>query len=456
MFRVRHVVRVAALVGGLVAGMATPALVRPASAATPIKHVVIIYQENHSFDNVLGYWCTTTKRCNGARQGTLPNGTKITLSQATDIVPNVDHTDASQTTAIDGGKMDGFAKITGCTQSTGYACYTQYRPAQIPNLIALANAFAVSDETFSMQPVPSFGAHLELVAQTLDGFTGDNPHSVTGNPAGPGWGCDSFRDAHWQSSPISKVINVPACVPAKNGTGPYRASPVKWVPTIMDRLSAKGISWRLYAGTTTGVEPNQPQAPDIWSICPYFADCRYTNQWKQVVLPSQITTDAAAGTLPSFSVLLPYGPSGPTSQHNFESMSMGDNWIGQVVQAIENGPDWTSTAIFITYDDCGCFYDHVAPPLAGLGIREPMVIVSPYARPGFTDSTTATFSSMLAYVEHTFGVAPLTSADKNAYDFSNAFNYSQTPLPPVQLHQTPISMAERRFLFFHPSPPDTT
>ena len=125
-------------------------------------------------------------------------------------------------------------------------------------------------------------------------------------------------------------------------------------------------------------------------------------------------------------------PAGPDSQHNNDSMIQGDNYIGQVVRAVENGPNWSSSAVFITYDDCGCFYDHVLPP-AGLGLRVPMVIVSPWARPGFTDHTTASYASMLAFIEHTFALSPLTRADGTAYDYSGAFNYSQTPLRPAEV-----------------------
>ena len=82
-------------------------------------------------------------------------------------------------------------------------------------------------------------------------------------------------------------------------------------------------------------------------------------------------------------------------------MAQGDNWIGSIVNAIEQGPQWTSTAIFITWDDCGCFYDHVPPP-PGLGIRVPMLLVSPYAKAGYTDSAAASFASILAYTEHAF------------------------------------------------------
>jgi phospholipase C len=140
---------------------------------------------------------------------------------------------------------------------------------------------------------------------------------------------------------------------------------------------------------------------------------------------ANVLTDAANGTLPAFAVVSPYEQN---SQHNSQSMATGDNWINQVVGTIESGPDWSSTAIFITYDDCGCFYDHLPPPKFA-GIRAPMVIVSPYARPGFTDTTRAdVVGSILAFVEHNFAIPGLTYRDRNAYDFSNAFNYAQVPL----------------------------
>ena len=118
--------------------------------------------------------------------------------------------------------------------------------------------------------------------------------------------------------------------------------------------------------------------------------------------------------------------------------------------AIERGPNWSSSAIFITYDDCGCFYDHVPPPSAETGIREPMVIVSPFARAGFTDSGTTTYAGLLAYTEHTFGLAPLAAADADAYDYSDAFDYSQTPLSGVKMTRTRVSRRERARIAAHP------
>src|SRR5262249_30323272 len=152
-------------------------------------------QENHSFDNVFGAWCVQNNRCNGATSAQVFNGSTTTTLQllpAADLVPVVDHGDHSQIVAMDGGKMDRFQSLNGCHKAQGNACYQQFQPAQIPNLISLAQNFAVSDATFEASPMPSWGSHLDLVTGTLDGFTGDNPtNSTTGATAKIGWGCDS-------------------------------------------------------------------------------------------------------------------------------------------------------------------------------------------------------------------------------------------------------------------------
>lgn len=398
--------------------MARPA---PSAALTnPIQHVIVFYQENHSFDNVLGALCVQDSRCDGASTGRLGNGTEIPLSRASDLVAPVDHSPTAQITAVDGGKMDGFNQLEGCAQ---YACYSQYSPSKIPNVAALARQFAISDRTFETDLIPSWGAHLELVAGQLDGFEGINPKGTTAL----GWGCDSGKQTPWSTSGDAPFLSVPSCVPARTGTpaaaqepASVQSSPVRWVPTILDRLEHAGLNWRIYATTS-------PTTTDYdWAICPSFADCLYSSRKANMVPTTQVVTDARAGTLPAFSILLPaVGPSGSTSQHNGDSMTVGDNWIGKVISAIENGPDWSSTTILLTWDDCGCFYDHVAPP-AGLGVRVPMVLISPWARSGFTDSTTADQASILAFTEHTFSLAPLSTNDANAYNYSASFDFTRT------------------------------
>jgi phospholipase C len=174
---------------------------------------------------------------------------------------------------------------------------------------------------------------------------------------------------------------------------------------------------------------------------------------------SQFLPDAAAGTLPSYSVLLPSGPGGGTSQHNGSSMLDGDNWIGQAVDALQKSPNWSSTAVFITYDDCGCFYDHAAPAVnpdgTGQGIRIPMVIVSPYAKVAFTDRNPATYASILRFAEEAFGMPPLSVNDRDAYDFANSFDFSApVAAPRVTLSKKPVPAASKEYVLTHPLDPD--
>jgi len=424
----------------------------PAAVSDKVKHIVVFYQENHSFDNVLGAWCYETGRCDGTETGIKPDGSTFHMDRMTDIVPDVSHRLITQQIAIDGGKMDGFALIHGCKHIS--ECISQFYPDQIPNEIALANAFAVSDRTFETSAIPSWGAHLELVTTDLAGFTGDIPQPSTyTSQHGPGWGCDSFDDAPWVDPSSGDVIQVPSCVPDLTGFGPYRTSPVPYVPTFMDRLDAAGLSWKIYAPPQgSGVH----HIPYGWSICPTFAECLYGPQHANVQTPTTILTDAQDGTLPSFSILLPNGAGGGTSQHNKSSMLVGDNWIGQTMTALMNGPEWSSTVVFLTYDDCGCFFDHVPPPSPDLGIRVPMVVISPFARPGFTDSTVASYASLLAFAEHVWGIAPLTTKDATAYDFTNLFNFNQASNPPVKMVHTPVPQWEIRWIKAHPVGNDPT
>ena len=223
------------------------AATRPRIPHSPIEHVVIVFQENHSFDNVLGVLCVRTQRCDVATTGLLPNGKSIRLRRSPDIIPQVSHDAISQGVAIDQGKMDGFANIHGCSKSGPIPrdCYTQFGPSQIPNLATLAGQFVVSDRTFEPGPVPSWGAHVHLAAATLDGFAGETDASTYTSQTGPGSGCDSYKDALWTDPASGELLYVPACIPDQNGFGPYRASPVSWVPTIMDRLGDAGLSWRI-------------------------------------------------------------------------------------------------------------------------------------------------------------------------------------------------------------------
>jgi phospholipase C len=420
--------------------LATPAR---SAIATPIKHIVVLYQENESFDSVLGFYCDKHPgRCPAGGMPSsvkLSNGAVVTPKVFPDIVPLVNHNVATQIAAIDGGKMDGWENIPdgSCAPSTGYRCIGGYEPGHIPNLASLATHFAISDHTFSMGDSPSWGGHLYAAVASLDGFLGDLPVPAPGTHD-TGWGCNHTSITAW-ISPTGKKEWVPGCIPdpklpVANG-GAFEPTPVAWVPSIFDRLDAAGLSWHIYDGKSGASFQG-------WAICPSLADCWDTKQKANVTGSNQFAAAAAAGKLPAFSIITPGGKNTVFSQHNGFPMGQGDNWIGQIANDLMNGPEWKSTVLFITYDDCGCFYDQVPPGTnpdgTQQGPRVPLVIVSPYAKPGYTDNHATTFAGILAYVEHTFGLAPLGANDAQAYPFTNTFNYKQKPLAPVPMVTRPM------------------
>jgi phospholipase C len=422
--------------------------------------VVVIYLENHSFDNLLGYWCDANPgRCpDGGMPSsvTLSNGAVVTPGVMPDKIPDISHTVASQLAAMNiaGGvpQMNGWQNIGKgtCNASTGYQCITGAVPSAEPNITSLAGSFAISDNFFSLADSPSWGGHLYAVAGSLDGFTGDNPHPAAGVKSFPGGGCDSDKVTHW-ISPTGAQETVPSCIPdpslpEANG-GAFRPTSVPQIPTILDSLDNAGLPWRIY-GTT---QQQAKQAGNghlsggyLWSICPSFAGCLYTSQKRNLVSSANFQDDALDGSLPAFTVVTPGGPAFTDSCHNAFSLTACDNWLGSLVSAVEKGPDWGSTAVFITWDDFGGFYDQVPPPAdlnadgQQAGPRLPLIIVSPYAKPGYTDTTATTFAGILAYTEHAFGLPALGANDAGAYDLSNAFNYSQAPLKPVRMTARPL------------------
>jgi phospholipase C len=411
----------------------------PARAAnSPITHIVVLMQENHSFDSELGFWCDQNPtRCAGMPATVkLADGTTVVPGITPDKVPTVDHSVNAQTRALG----DDWDHIRGCFASTGYACISGYDPSTIPNLSALASRYTILDHAFSLANAPSWGGHVDELAGTTDGFTGQNPHAAQGVTPGPGWGCDSDKLGTMLPVNGKAVPSQPSCIPdyslgLPNG-GAYEPTVVKHVPTILDKMDTAGVSWKIYALSTATAQkyPNLPPTSYGWSACPSFADCRYTSQDANLVNSNNFFTAASAGKLPNVSFVMPTGNRNNVySQHNGQSNAAGDNWIGRVVSAVMNGPVGSSSAVIITYDDCGCFYDQVTPPLAPdgrqMGPRMPFVIVSPYANPASTDSTvTSSTGSILAFIEWDFGLPALGVNDGQADNLSTDFNLNQQPL----------------------------
>jgi phospholipase C len=371
-----------------------------------IQHIVFIIKENHTFDNYFG----TYPGANGATSGTLSTGQTIPLGHTPDCCtcdPGHNWTDAH--TAVDGGKMDGFNLIPSCTlanQNNIPLPYTQLQQQDIPNYFAYANNFVLADNMFSSIESSSFPNHLYTVAAQSGGAINIPDQNGT-------WGCDSDATTRVQIMDSSGKLS--AQFPCFN------------FQTLADSLQAANISWRSYA-------PGAGQSGYIWSAFDAIKQIRETSLWNSnVVSDTQFTADAINGDLPAVSWLV---TSQANSEHPPYGICAGENWTVQQINAIMQGPDWNSTAIFLTWDDFGGFYDHVPPPnldVYGLGPRVPLLIISPFAKKGYVSHTQYEFSSILKFIELRFGLSPLTPRDSEANDMTDSFDFTQPPLPPLVL-----------------------
>ena len=481
---------VAMFSAALIAGK--PPVSRSSASTSPIRHVVVIVEENHSFNDILGKFCAevasgqiiragVNDHCNGATQATISDGSSRELTIEPDYGLKIDHTVRGQRKALDAGKMDGWDKARWCTPTSPhpYACLSQFDPLNgtcgvdghqncTPNLDLYAEQFALSDRTFEFRASASWAGHMVLASASVEHFEGDIPTQRAGDPGGAvGWGCDSGTSATWFVNGNSgRKKYIPSCIPDQTGSlGPvwagYSGTRASYVPTIFDRMDAAALPWKIY------YEKSARTAADVgWAICPTFWECKGGSQNARAVSNKRFIADAA-GSLPALSFLI---PGAPVSTHQPSSVSAGDAWVGKMVNAVMTGPNWSSTAIFITFDDCGCFYDDVNPLQysADWGPRVPMLIVSPYAKPGYTDSTPATSASLLTFIEQTFGLDPLhpcatqdawdphctdDAQDFNGqptYDFSNAFDFAHPQARRVPLVHVGVPPPEKAWLAAHP------
>ncbi len=373
----------------------------PPAGLNSIQHIVFIIKENRSFDQYFG----TFPCADGASTGKTSTGATISLGPTPDrMAHDIGHGWTDAHVAIDNGKMDKFDLVSDGSDLTGY---TQMHEADIPNYFAYAKQFVLADRMFSSLMGPSFPNHLYTVAAQSGGAL-DNPIK---NPSGR-WGCDSDDTA---------------TVPVKDAAGNITAQfPCFDFETIVDSLQTSGVSWKYYA-------PGYGQSGYNWSTLDAVKHIRNGSLWStNVVAETQFVTDAQAGTLPSVSWIV----SGPTSEHPPDSTCLGENWTVQQINAKMQGPAWGSTAIFLTWDDFGGFYDHVPPPGVdqfGLGPRVPLLIISPYAKRGLVSNTQYEFASFLALLETRFKLAPLTNRDQAANNMTDSFDFNQTPQAPFPL-----------------------
>jgi len=378
---------------------------------TPIKHVVFIIKENRSFDNLFGRFPGANGVTVGMRDGKEVPLTPASSGRSVDIP----HCRECSIESINGGKMDGFGDMVH-----GDYAYTQFRPQDAPNYYTWAKHFVLNDNFFASALGPSFPNHLYTIAAQSGGAYA-NPRqdfqSMLANAAAgqtKSWGCDIAQPAYVDVfGPEGETLELQPCFDFK---------------TEGDLLREHDIPWTYYAATNN-------QLGYIWSA--YSAIGRYRNDpamWEQYIRPvDDLVRDAKQNRLPPVTWVTPRFA---LSEHPDYNFCYGENWTTQVVNAIMASPEWKSTAIFLTWDDYGGFYDHVPPrevDMMGFGIRVPMLMISPYAKTGYIDHTEGEFSSVLRFIEDNWGLTQLTDRDRNADNLTEAFDFSQKPRPPDPL-----------------------
>src|SRR5882724_2234769 len=379
----------------------TPTQAAPGEGIQKIQHIVFIIKENRSFDHYFGSF----PGADGVTSGKISDGTFIPLTPSPDVGPyDIGHSWRDAIIAIDGGKMGKFDQIdSGYVDGYRYP-YTQFVESDIPNYFAYARNFVLADRMFSSLAGPSFPNHLYTVAAQSGGVI-DDPHASHFN-----WGCDSDENQTVAVvKPDGKITTEPPCFDFQ---------------TLADSLESAHISWKYYA-------PSRGHYGYQFSTLDAIRHIRNSPLWEERVVPdSQFEIDAKNGHLPAVSWLI----TGGANEHPPLSTCKGENWTVRELNAVMQGPDWNSTAVFLTWDDFGGFYDHVPPPSLGpytLGPRVPLLIISPYARKGYVSHTQYDFSSFLKFAEVRFGLQPLTDRDSKANDMLDSFDFDHEPLPPL-------------------------
>jgi phospholipase C len=343
-----------------------------APTRTPIRHVITLMQENHSFDNYFGTYpgadgvpphtCMPLDPGNGARGCVRPfhiGGRAVTALRDDQA------TFAGQ---LAGGRMNGFLDVFRRRGVDGTIAMGHYDARDIPFYWNVADQYVLFDRFFASAPSGALRNHLEWMTATA------------GTPA---------------------------------------------PTTIFDRLQARHVSWKVYVQNYDLAAFRRK--PSRLARLPLLAYPRYVHNRRllsHIVGLDQLYADLRDGTLPAVSYVVPSG----AGEHPPASIQAGQRLVHTLVAALMRSSDWRSSAFLWTYDGWGGWYDHVRPP-RGDGFRVPALLVSAYGRRGYVDSTQLDFTSILRFIEANWSLPPLARRDAHANSLSSAFDFSHGPRP---------------------------
>jgi phospholipase C len=432
-------------------------------AAQKIKHVVVIMQENRSFDSYFGTFpgADGIPMSGGVPSVCVPDpagGCQRPFHDTADVNGGGPHGQTNATADVDGGRMDGFVAQSqkaskGCTDTNDPACSNggtrtdvmgYHDGGDIPNYWAYARTFVLQDHMFEPNASWSLPEHLFEVSEWSASCT-----------------------THDQPASCSNALQNPGAPPDFRGKKNRQDGPPIYAWTDLTYLLHRaGVSWGYYvvAGTEPDCEDDaavdcapvkqNAKTPGIWNPLPYFDTVREDGELGNVASIQNFYAAASAGHLPAVSWI---APSGDVSEHPPGRVTAGQAYVTSLVNAVMKGPDWNSTAIFLAWDDWGGFYDHVRPPRVdanGYGLRVPGLVISPYARTGAIDHQTLSFDAYDKLIEDLFlrgqrldpatdgRPDPRPDVRENAPALGNLlsdFDFTQAPRPPLVLPEHPAT-----------------
>jgi phospholipase C len=441
---------------------ASPNSVAQLSGIHKIQHIVVIMQENRSFDQYFGTYpgADGLPRINGQFTVCVPDpatGACVRpYHDPSDKNGGGPHGSSNARADINGGQMNGFVAQAeggrqGCVQTVNPSCTNSsntdvmgYKDArEIPNYWSYAQNFVLQDRLFQPNASWSFPQHLYMVSE---------------------WSAKCSR----ANDPMSCVTNIDAPgSPVGAGTGAINgnaqaARNFAWT-SLPYLLYEHQVSWRYYVAE--GLQPDceddaavctpaqqRVGTPDIWNPLPGFTDVRADGQISNIQTIDHFYADAKAGTLPAVSWIV---PNSKVSEHPPGLVSAGQAYVTTLINSIMRTPAWNSTAIFLTWDDWGGFYDHVVPPVvdaAGYGLRVPGLLISPYARRGYIDHQTLSQDAYVKFIEDVFlggaRLDPSTDGRPDSRpdvrennpqlgDLASEFDFNQAPRAPLILEPNP-------------------
>jgi phospholipase C len=442
-----------------------PTAAYAAAGATRIKHVVMIMQENRSFDSYFGTYPGADgipRTANGSFAVCLPDTRHRRCAppyhDRSDVSGGGPHRSDNAIRDIHGGAMDGFVRqarrgrsqiacadpnAPGCLAGPARSVMGYHDGRDIPNYWSYARTFVLQDHMFQPNLSWSLPAHLFAVSLWSAICTAHDPSTCRTAVEHPDLPLDFQPHKH-----------------------AGRPSPVYAWTDLTYLMHRAAVTWRYYV--SSGAEPDcedeaaltcppvkqSARTPGIWNPLPSFDTVRLDHQEQNITSVAHLRKAAASGHLPDVSWVI---PSAAVSEHPSSRISNGQTYVTGLVNDIMSGPDWRSTAIFITWDDWGGFYDHVAPPqvdVQGYGLRVPGLMISPYARAGYIDHQTLSFDAYATFIENRFlkgqRLDPGTDGRPDRRpdvreqapvlgDLLSEFDFGQRPRPPVLLPVRPVT-----------------